>query len=127
MTSLPLCRINAPKNEFHRICKPKAKIIIRVPFFSAWGYYNDPTHVRFFSPFTFDYFKKGTYSHEVNCNTDMFEVKKVVINYGIGRLKKLNWLFNPFINFNHELYCRFFAWIFPATEIYYELEVSKKK
>jgi SAM-dependent methyltransferase len=112
-------------HEFHRICKNGAIIKIKVPFYSSWGQFNDPTHVRFFTPFTFNYFKKGNYSHEVGVDKDLFEVKEVKINFGVGRSKLLNWLFNPFLNLNHSFYCRFFAWIFPASEIYYELIVRK--
>lgn len=112
-------------HEFHRVCKKGVKIKIKVPFYAAWGQYNDPTHVRFFSPFTFDYFQKGIYSHEVGCKKDMLKVKKVKLNFGIGRAKKLNWLFNPLINFHHAFYCRFLAWILPASEIEYELIVIK--
>jgi len=114
-------------HDLRRICKDKATIKIKTPFYSSWGQFNDPTHVRFFSPFTFDYFKKGTYSHEVGCNEDMFKLKKVKINFAIGNAKKLNWLFNPIINFNHKIYCRFFSWILPASEIEYELIVLKNK
>jgi len=112
-------------HELHRVCSKNAKIKIRAPFYSAWGQYNDPTHVRFFTPFTFDYFKKGNYSHEVGVDKDLFHIEKVKINFGIGATKKLNFLFNPFINLNHKLYCRFFAWILPAAEIAYELRVLK--
>lgn len=113
-------------HEFHRICRKSSRIKIKTPFYSAWGQYNDPTHVRFFSPFTFNYFKKGNYSHEVNCKTDMFHINKVKINFGIGRSGKLNWLLNPLINFNHAFYCRAFAWILPASEIEFELKVIKE-
>jgi len=112
-------------HDLHRICKKGAIIKIRTPFYSSWGQFKDPTHVRFFSPFTFDYFKKGNYSHQVNANKDMFEVKKVKINFGIGRARVLNWFFNPIINLNHKLYCRFFSWILPASEIEYKLIVLK--
>lgn len=112
-------------HEFKRICKNGAVIKIKTPFYSAWGQYNDPTHVRFFSPFTFNYFKKGFYSHQVNLKEDMFSVEKVRITFGIGRGKILNWFFNPLINLNHKFYCRFFAWILPASEIEYELGVIK--
>jgi len=111
--------------EIHRICKKEALIIIKTPFYSAWGQFNDPTHVRFFTPFTFDYFKKGTYSHEVGANKDMFNVEKVKINFGIGKSSILNFLINPIINLNHRIYCRFFAWIIPAAEIEYILKVIK--
>ena len=112
-------------HELHRVSKSGAIIKIKVPFYTAWGQYNDPTHVRFFTPYTFDYFRKSIYSHEVKANKDMFEVQKVKINFGIGNSSKLNWLFNPLLNLSHKIYCRFFAWIFPAAEIYYELEVLK--
>lgn len=112
-------------HEFYRICKKGTVIKIKTPFYSSWGQFNDPTHIRFFSPFTFNYFKKGNYSHEVGANKDMFDVKTVYINFGIGRASKLNWIFNPLINFNHEFYCRFFAWILPSSEIEYELIVLK--
>ncbi len=112
-------------HEFWRVCKHGARVCVRTPFYSAWGQFNDPTHVRFFTPFTFDYFKKGKYSHEVRSVKDIFDVKNVVINFGIGPSKKLNFIFNPLINLNHIIYCRFFAWIFPAAEIYYELRVIK--
>ncbi len=112
-------------HEIYRICKNGALLKIKTPFYSAWGQYNDPTHVRFFSPFTFNYFNKGNYSHEVGADRNMFNIKKVKINFGIGESKKLNWIFNPLINLNHRVYCRFFAWIFPSSEIEYELEVLK--
>lgn len=112
-------------HEIHRVCKKGAVIKIKTPFYSAWGQFNDPTHVRFFTPFTFGYFNKGNYSHEVGADRDMFDVKKVQINFGIGPSSKLNWLINPIINFNHVVFCRLFAWIIPAAEIEYELRILK--
>ena len=56
---------------------------------------------------------------------DLFEIKRVRINYGVGRASVLNWLINPLINLNHSFYCRFFAWILPASEIEFELMVVK--
>lgn len=116
-------------HELHRICKEGAIIKIRVPFYNSPEQYTDPTHVRFFSPFTFNYFDTKSninmYSHEVKSEKSMFKVKKVKLNFGIGRMRKLNWLFNPVININHRIYCRFLAGFLPASEIYFELEVVK--
>jgi len=112
-------------HELRRICKKGAKIRIKTPFYSSWGQFNDPTHVRVFTPFTFNYFKRNNYEHEVGCKEDMFKINKVKINYGIGRLRFLNKILNPLLNLNHEVYCRFFAWVFPSSEIEYELEVLK--
>ena len=111
-------------HEIYRVSKPGAIIKIKVPFYASWGQWNDPTHVRAFTPFTFNYFKQGNYSHEVGCDQEMFEVKKVKLNYGVGPSRFLNFL-NPIINLNHRFYCRFFAWIFPAAEINLELKVKK--
>jgi len=112
-------------HELHRVCKNNAIIKIKTPFYSAWGQFNDPTHVRFFTPYTFDYFKVNNYSHEVGCEEDMFNVNKVKINFGIGISSKLNRIINPIVNLNHKIYCRFFAWNFPCSEIEYELMIIK--
>ena len=113
--------------EMHRICKRGAKIYIRVPFYAGWGQWNDPTHVRFFSLYTFDYFNPSLYSHECgvsNKSKPMFDIE-VKLNYAIGRLSFLNWIINPIINLWQDFYVRFFGFIIPASEIRYELEVLK--
>lgn len=109
--------------ELHRVCKRNAIIKIKVPFYSSWGQYNDPTHIRFFTPFTFNYFNGGTYGHEVGSDKTMFEIKSH-INFGIGKSRIFNFL-NPIINLFPRIYCRFFAWILPASEIQFELKVIK--
>ncbi len=112
-------------HDLHRICKKDAKIRIKVPFYLAYRQFGDPTHVRFFNPFTFDYFgiKKG-YSHETNTNKQMFDVK-AHLNYGVGKIRYLNFIFNPIINVSHKFYCQFLATIIPASEIHFELRVIK--
>jgi len=109
-------------HELYRISKVGAIIKIKCPFYSSWGQFNDPTHIRFFTPFTFEYFRDNIYSHEVKSKVDMFDVK-VKINY---RSKHSNPTINKLINLNHRIYCRLFAWIFPASEIEYELIVKEK-
>ena len=76
-------------HEFYRICKNEAIIKIKVPFYSAWGQFNDPTHIRFFTPFSFDNFKKGIYSHQVGAKKDMFSIK-AKLNFGIGTSSIMN-------------------------------------
>jgi len=113
-------------HDLHRICRANARIHIKTPFYSAWGQFNDPTHVRFFTPFTFNYFNTwGNYAHQVKSSKQMFDVERVKINFAIGRAKPLNWIFNPILNLHHAFYCRFFAWTIPASEIQYELRVIK--
>jgi len=116
-------------HELHRICKKNSIIKIKVPFYNSSEQATDPTHVRSFSPFTFDYFNINSniskYSHEVGAEKNMFKIKKVKINYALGRTSKLNYLFNPLINLSHSFYCKFLAGILPASEIEFELVVVK--
>ena len=42
--------------EIHRIAKKGAKIIVRVPYYNAQDMYTDPTHLKFFNQFSFDFF-----------------------------------------------------------------------
>ena len=42
-------------HEIHRVLKPTAELIIEVPYWSSEGAFRDPTHVRFFSEKSFDY------------------------------------------------------------------------
>lgn len=113
-------------HELWRISKKNVLIKIKVPFYSSWGQFNDPTHVRFFTPFTFNYFNgKGNYSHEVQTKKEMFKIEKSKINFGVGKSSILNKILNPLLNLNHQIYCRFFSWIFPASEIEFELRVIK--
>lgn len=112
-------------HELHRICKDDSIIKIKTPFYTSWGQFNDPTHVRFFTPWTFTYFQKGNYSHEVGVDRDLFKIEKININFGIGKSSRLNFIINPIVNFNHKVYCRFFSWILPCAEIEYELTVIK--
>jgi len=42
--------------EIHRILKLGGRLFVRVPFYRAPGAFQDPTHVRFFTERTFEYF-----------------------------------------------------------------------
>ena len=112
-------------HEIHRICRKNAILKFKVPFYSYPSYYSDPAHVRFSSPFTFDYFSSKELSHEVKSKGNMFKIRKRKLNFSIGPLKKINFLINPLLNLNQKAYCRFFSWIFPAAEIKFELIVIK--
>jgi len=43
-------------NELYRITKPGAKVYIAVPYWNSFESITDPTHVRFFNEFTFEFF-----------------------------------------------------------------------
>ena len=121
--------------EVYRVSTNGCIVKIAVPHFSSDNMYTDPTHTTFFSSRSFDYFDKsknhkhGFYLSEVN-----FKVTKAQIHfveYFIHDTAKKK--FNPFkylgieylVNTFPRIYERFFAWILPAGELYFELKVVK--
>lgn len=113
-------------HELRRICKNGALLKFKVPFYSSVGAFSDPLHVRFFTPFTFDYFTKcDELLYEAKSRRGMFKINKVKLHFGIGSAKKFNFLIDPLLNLNHRFYCRTLAWVCPAAEIEFEIEVVK--
>ncbi|MDP4039340.1 MAG: methyltransferase domain-containing protein [Candidatus Pacearchaeota archaeon] len=110
--------------EIHRISKKGAKIIIRGPHFSCGVSYRDPTHKRFFSYFTFEYFCNPEEYYKRK-EIGLFEIKRRKLNFTRLAFKSLNKIFNPVINSNPEIYERFFCWILPCSGALFELEVVK--
>ncbi len=50
--------------EMHRISKPDAKIHVLAPYYKYEAAFRDPTHVRFFTEHSFDYFQDNVeFSH----------------------------------------------------------------
>jgi len=108
--------------EFRRTCIKGAKIRIVVPYFSHAGASQDPSHKRFFTWKTFDYFEKD--NKLCFYGLGLFKIKKKELRILISRPfvgKPLARLFNKFPNF----YERFFVYLIPATEIKFVLEVLK--
>ncbi len=99
--------------ELWRISKPKAKIIIKAPYFACSGAFNTPEHKSFLTYKTFDYLQKYWGTFRI--------IKKRILFTPYGFFKILNPLFNIFPDF----YERFLCFIIPCSEIYYELEVIK--
>ncbi len=106
--------------ELKRICKNKARIVIRVPHFSCGVSYRDPTHKRLFSYFTFDYF-----TDECFYGLPKFKIVGRKLNFTRWAFPFLNKIFNPIININPAIYERFLCWILPCSEVLFELEVKK--
>lgn len=109
--------------ELKRICKSGAIIEIRVPHASSMPAYQDPTHVRFFTYRTFDYFSDdkslGFY------DLPKFEIVSKKLNYLVKEFSFLNYLFNPLLNIAPRYYERLFGWIFQCGEVRYKLKVKK--
>ncbi|MEK6948001.1 MAG: methyltransferase domain-containing protein [Nanoarchaeota archaeon] len=106
--------------ELHRITKPNGIIRIHVPHFSCGVNYRDPTHKRYFSYFTFDFFTDKCYY-----DTPKFLVVYSKLNFSRLSFTFLNFFMNPIINLSPAVYERFFCWILPASEVIAELKVLK--
>jgi len=105
--------------EFQRICKPHAIIRIEVPYFSSESAFSTMTHIRFFTWTSFDFLNKDN-----PLSYDAPDVNFKII------FKRLIWrkpfkLFELLFNLTPRLYQEIFCWIFPARQLYVELEVEK--
>lgn len=49
--------IQSVMNEVHRVMAPDGLLTIRVPYWTSEGAYRDPTHVRFFTEKSFEYWQ----------------------------------------------------------------------
>jgi SAM-dependent methyltransferase len=120
--------------ELWRIGKPGAKMIVSTPHFSSDNYYTDPTHKHPFSSRSFNYFDPvyAKNFHQFYSNV-RFKILKCVIGFSevlpsgnthslnIAKILGFEWLVNRF----PRIYEKFFAFMFPATELYFELRIEK--
>jgi len=114
--------------EIHRICKPNAKVIIKVPHFSGKSGFFE-FHKRFFRYDSFSDFEQKKGDMDISLN----KIKFRVIRRKIGFLKKsyLPWdyILEPLIN-SSQRFCLFYELtflrnLFPAHEVEFELRVIK--
>ena len=106
--------------EMYRISKNGAIINIKVPYFAYPGSFADPTHVRFLTLKTFEYF---TYNNGLNYYSNArFKILKQTLNFSF---KKKHKIMNFLINKNQRIYERLFCYIFPSAELNVILEVIK--
>lgn len=113
-------------SELHRITKKDGVIKIFVPHFTNFGAYTDPTHKRFFGYFTMDYY---TEKNEMSFYTTVrFKIRKKKLFFYITKTSRYSFENKPLtfiVNLAPLVYERFFCWIIPAQEVYYEIEPVK--
>ncbi|MCR4337485.1 MAG: methyltransferase domain-containing protein, partial [Candidatus Omnitrophica bacterium] len=90
--------------EIYRVCRKDAKVTIIVPYLKSTAAFKDPTHKRFFSERTFEYFDKSFADHgllpdyDLKCN---LKIEKISYKY-----------YNPSgaraLLFNNRFFIRFF-------------------
>lgn len=116
--------------EIHRVGKKGCKIFLSVPHFSSQGAWGDLQHTRPFTSMSLDYFAVNKthkysimHSQEITGDNALFKVKPKII---FGKLHKLLGI-SLFANSRKTrlVYEMFFAYIFPARELHFYLEVVK--
>lgn len=106
--------------EIYRISRPGAIVEITVPHFSSRNAFADPTHVRFFSVMTLDYFSS---QHELGFYSDArFEVLRRQL---VFQPTLLNKFVSRLANRRADIYEHRWTWLFPAWFISFELRVLK--
>jgi SAM-dependent methyltransferase len=110
--------------ELHRISRPGALIHIASPHFSSVDFFTDPTHRHPFSSRSFDYLVPGTQAFGLQYNSAARFAKlgaRVTFALPCGLNRLARWL----ANHNLERYERHFAFIMPAHQILFDLQVLK--
>ena len=112
-------------SEFERVCCPGAVINIVVPYFSCVGAFGDPTHVRFFTYYTFDFFSDNSARDPERYtwfSSTRFHIRRRRIGFGrLFRMLGIEWWANHF----PYIYEGFLPYILPARTLIVELIVVK--
>jgi len=110
--------------EIVRICKPWARIKVKVPYFANPNGWSDPTHYRLFTSNTFNYYTKECYYNKLDITIISSRIH-FFSNSTFFRSDTINIIPDAVINLFPKIYERFFAYIFPAVEIHFLLSVNK--
>ncbi len=107
--------------EIHRIGKKDAQVFLRVPHFTSTLAYGDPTHKHFFNTQSLDYVCGGFSEYSYNPSV-VFKKLGVRLNFWkLHRWDGVSFLANQFPGYYEKL----FAFMFPAMNIEFQLEIIK--
>ncbi len=123
--------------ELHRIARAGAEVRVVTPHFSNWRSYTDLTHRRHLSASAFDCFVQMAAEVRPSLLGRVLEVEfpvvgarpavsfdKLSVRLSFGRpwrLLGVSWLANRFLN----VYEAYFAFLFPARDLYFVLKAVK--
>jgi len=116
-----LDNIVLPMEEIWRICKDKARVIIKVPAYPSIWAFSDPTHKSVFTLITLDYFRPEDGLNYYSKARFKIINKKIIFN------KYLKFIEN-IVNLNPKIqktYYLFLSLIVPPSSLFFELEAVK--
>ena len=113
--------------EIYRVSQNRATVRIWTPHFSYYGSYRDLTHIHHLTSESFDYFDPQTFLGKQFWfrKKVCFKVRKKRIKFIRDKKRFWNFLVEKIANRNRFFYESHIAWIFPAHELYFELETCK--
>lgn len=105
--------------EIHRISRPDAQVFIWTPHFASMNSWTDPTHRQHLGYHSMDLFtKEARYTY----TAARFEMIDRMIIFGLGLLSLPGRIL---VRFSPDLYEKYFAFIFPARDLYFHLKALK--
>jgi len=118
--------------EVWRVSEDGAKLTVIVPYFKSIGAFKDPTHKRFFTYETFDYFTDTKKLPSYYSDKKFKIIKKIFLFYPgesnfFGKIRFLHMMpFQLLANLFPYFYEHSFLGLFSARDIYVEMKVIKK-
>ncbi len=109
-----------PMEEIFRILKNEGRVIIKVPIYPSIWAMADPTHKRFFTYMTFNYFRpEDCFNYYTKARFKIIK-RKIVFKY----YSPLTWLINV-SELTQKIYYVFFSFLIPAYSLHFELKAVK--
>lgn len=105
--------------EISRVGKPGARVTVITPHFTSLSSWKDPTHLHHLSYFSFDHFGKDSVSHYMGHGLRVVERKLSFGGGVLGLIGRLIFKLSP------EAYEKNYCFIFRASTLYFELEVTE--
>jgi ubiquinone/menaquinone biosynthesis C-methylase UbiE len=111
--------------EVHRVGKPGAHVLIKVPYFRSTDAFADPSHYHFFTSRSMDFFVEGTEFRHYGYVP--FHFKKLGFWYGWPHPSKnpLKQLMKLFAHRFPDFYDQYLSLLLPVECVFWELEVIK--
>ena len=108
--------------ETHRVLKDGGIIKIRTPHVSNIMSFRDPTHKWHFTSGSFDYFIKGLQENQVPYTNISFKLLEKRLNFTNNIIRSIG---KTISKLSMEIYEKHFCRLFPAKELYLEMQAIK--